>query len=601
MAGFCVVALLGIYFSRLYWVSRWLDAKLRSVSGLDVRTEMTALDTRGAEAIFHFPDGNRIGPVRIGWTARNLTSEAGLVRVSQDLAKLKWGNVTGDGAHVELDLRLAGLEIKSLRLVARAKDLFVDGTQIHKPDIFIDLQAGKSVVRAVALLPATGAFSLSYTGTPMDPTQALAGHGPFQLVIPGLKLEAEADWKLSSSLEELDLKLEKARLAATTPALRTFLPEPLPLQLTLWRGAGARAKLDLKVDEFQPPGIGWNPVGLVLALNAQGPIFTGNGEVKDLIGEKVAGFKLEGRWDVPQAKIRVKESWSFPTFDPSRLHEGLTEFKPRAGTVLLDAVAECRKNVCTSSGDLELAGVSADYEGVPMQGVAFKAGLESLWPVRLKAPAHLSAARLGSRLPLEKVEVGVASKGGNLLRLELESAVWAGGRVKATPFVFDFTHPVFQTRLSVAEIDLQKVLAGAEMEQIEGQGVLSGEVPLDLRRDGLYVKKGRLSAGAGGGWIKYASGMVDSAPIIYLDQFEDLVAQGEQALAMKALDNFRFTKLEADLDRDPNGGLDADLHLAGSNPELIKGQPFEFNVRLSGQVEEAVKRSLFRTGWEKLK
>jgi hypothetical protein len=83
--------------------------------------------------------------------------------------------------------------------------------------------------------------------------------------------------------------------------------------------------------------------------------------------------------------------------------------------------------------------------------------------------------------------------------------------------------------------------------------------------------------------------------IVTLGEFQDLLGRGSQALAFKALDNFHYTKLELNVSRRPPQIMSADVHLKGSNPELARGQIFELNLPITGDLETLLKRSLLDT------
>ncbi len=61
---------------------------------------------------------------------------------------------------------------------------------------------------------------------------------------------------------------------------------------------------------------------------------------------------------------------------------------------------------------------------------------------------------------------------------------------------------------------------------------------------------------------------------------------------LSALKNFHYKTLRIKLDRRSNGNASVNLHLRGSNPDFFKGHPVEFNLNLSGHLDEILQRGL---------
>lgn len=84
------------------------------------------------------------------------------------------------------------------------------------------------------------------------------------------------------------------------------------------------------------------------------------------------------------------------------------------------------------------------------------------------------------------------------------------------------------------------------------------------------IEKGRLYARAPGGIVEYKGQTSDS-----LQQSNPMVK-----LAMRALENYHYNKLQADINYQPDGALNLALKFQGKNPDFFDGQATHFNLSL---------------------
>jgi len=139
-----------------------------------------------------------------------------------------------------------------------------------------------------------------------------------------------------------------------------------------------------------------------------------------------------------------------------------------------------------------------------------------------------------------------------------------------------------ELRLAVAGVDLQQVFALADIGGLAGTGRLSGEIPLVIEDGRLIVADGVLAAEAPG-QVSYRP---DSPP-------PALQAGGESvSLALSALTDFRYDELRLNLDRAAGGDMVVAIHIKGRNPGFYEGYPVEFNLNVSGKLDQVLDRSL---------
>ncbi|WP_157199384.1 intermembrane phospholipid transport protein YdbH family protein [Methylomonas koyamae] len=116
--------------------------------------------------------------------------------------------------------------------------------------------------------------------------------------------------------------------------------------------------------------------------------------------------------------------------------------------------------------------------------------------------------------------------------------------------------------------------------QLSGTGSVDGELPLKLATGSIELQDGALR-GTRPGTLRYQSPADDGN------------------LAFQALRNLVYHRLQAQLNYQPSGDYRIGLRLEGHNPEVLSGHPLAFNLNISGQLPELLRRGLVTGNFER--
>lgn len=251
-------------------------------------------------------------------------------------------------------------------------------------------------------------------------------------------------------------------------------------------------------------------------------------------------------------------SWNDSTIEP-RSRASIT--MRGVGGTLFDA------SFTGTEGTLRLTGFPAWHSDSPaemrVEGVGFGISAENMV---LKITMKKSATA-PSDIVIEDAFAELFEGTARVPRFELKSG-------KVLPFTIELD-----------QIDLTAVLKLAG-ESVEGSGKLSGRIPVESRPEGFVVENGEVSALPPGGSLRY----VPSAETI-----ASAVSNAGLDLALRALDQFVYEKLDSKLQYHTDGALHADVSLFGSNPQLFNGRKVQFNINIEENIPSLLKSLRFAT------
>ncbi|MCB0331580.1 MAG: YdbH domain-containing protein, partial [Bdellovibrionales bacterium] len=118
-------------------------------------------------------------------------------------------------------------------------------------------------------------------------------------------------------------------------------------------------------------------------------------------------------------------------------------------------------------------------------------------------------------------------------------------------------------------LSLQKLVELVPDSPIDATGYLEATLPIKIAPGGVSISSGALRSRPPGGKIQYRP-KEDSASALG-DQYR-LVAQ--------ALEDYEYTRLEADVELDPKGEMLIKARLSGTNKKLNKTRPIDVNVNI---------------------
>jgi hypothetical protein len=283
---------------------------------------------------------------------------------------------------------------------------------------------------------------------------------------------------------------------------------------------------------------------------------------------------LTGRATVGPTRIRFRPGG----LQPAALSPRLAALRDVAGAVRVSAEAALdATGALRTSASLTFEDLAARTGDVELAGLAGRLRLGRLAPPVSAGPQELTARQITAGVPLEQPRIRFSlepGRRGPRLLIHEATAGLSGGTVAVADARWDSGAETNAFTVQVRDVPLGRLLSDWRIEGISGSGRLSGEVPVRFVPAGIAIEGGRLAA-AGPGVIQVDWGAAR----------ETLVGSAEQvALAVRALEDFRYKELTVGLAQPPGGDLTLAIGLEGANPAVLEGYPFRFNITLSGQL-----------------
>lgn len=171
---------------------------------------------------------------------------------------------------------------------------------------------------------------------------------------------------------------------------------------------------------------------------------------------------------------------------------------------------------------------------------------------------------------------------------------FAGGIIKVLPLQWKFQGPS-KISFLVNHLDLSQLLKNTG-GRLGGEGYFDGSGVLEVNSRGLRLESIHLK-NTNPGKVRYEDNtqLYFKKKIRYLNEFQGLLAQGQQALVLKALENFHYQSFEIQAERPSSGDLKVNLNFKGKNPDLANGQLFDISLPVEGNVESLLMGSLLQT------
>ncbi len=160
------------------------------------------------------------------------------------------------------------------------------------------------------------------------------------------------------------------------------------------------------------------------------------------------------------------------------------------------------------------------------------------------------------------------------------------GRFYSRKITLDFNHPVNRFTLKIRNINLASIARSQPLPGLSVDGKLDGVLPIELNQQGIYIHQGYFDNAGRKGYIRYqpktGKGQISTSPL--------------STIVLKALRDFRYSKLAANLSYTPDGRMSAALHLAGVSPELGKNQRVKLNINTQQNIKDLLKSLRYTQG-----
>lgn len=312
--------------------------------------------------------------------------------------------------------------------------------------------------------------------------------------------------------------------------------------------------------------------GLTLDIAASGASnrlkVNGTVSIDTAAGGGSASFKLTPLLFVPGALQPV---------DIAPLLEGLTRVQAELRSE--GRLAWNRGGLTRSSAKISLSNASMTTGAGRVEGLTTSLTLSSLWPPRSEPSQELSAdsyetggvtfTDLSARYRVVEGE-GDFPETLPLLLIEHAELRFGRGLFEVSEVLIDPLSDRQGATVDVEGLELKDLFDLADLENVTGEGAMSGSVPFSISDGNVVIQNGRLeSTGPGVFNIRSAEA---KAALSGAGDYVDLVLQ--------ALENFQYERLSIAVNKPAEGNSVLQLKVLGSNPDVLDGHPFDINLNL---------------------
>ena len=251
-----------------------------------------------------------------------------------------------------------------------------------------------------------------------------------------------------------------------------------------------------------------------------------------------------------------------------------------AGTLGVSGSAAWSAAGMTSAMVAEIAGGALQARVAALDGIDARVVFDSVWPLATPPGQKVTIRSLDAGIALAELAATFRIVPEGALLVERAAWPWMGGTMRMDGVRLTPGANRHDLTLEVAGLDMAQLFKRIDLEGLAGNGRLSGRLPIQVIGGTPFIRRGRLVADRGGGTIRFTGKAVAAA----------LEGGGESTdILARALENFRYTALEIDLDGETTGAVRLRAHLAGANPDLYDGYPVALNLNLEGDLGELLR------------
>ncbi len=219
------------------------------------------------------------------------------------------------------------------------------------------------------------------------------------------------------------------------------------------------------------------------------------------------------------------------------------------------------------------------------RGVNGALAFDSLAPVATAGEQTITVDGVDlDALVLENGEIAFDMPGDETVRIARAFFPWFGGTLGVYDASASMASGEAFADLRVDRIDLDRVLTYFDMDGLDGEGILSGVLPLAVRDGRAFIEDGRLES-QGPGAVRYESAATDQAA----------AAGGEAEIAFDILRDLQYDSLSIGINGPLDGRLAFEMRFKGSGEVSANSQtvrvPVNYNITLDAALLELVNQA----------
>jgi len=280
----------------------------------------------------------------------------------------------------------------------------------------------------------------------------------------------------------------------------------------------------------------------------------------------------EHPFDVTAGRLALSAAVTWGA-DPRRVSTGSDDRQKPGGVIVRQG------QVAIMAKDLD-----GYYEDILVEDVntTITVNATSLDDVTMAGPATVRIGRVDPGVALENIALTLRGLGFGdgagqpSVDLKDVSAHTLGGRVSSPRIHFDPARPSTRFTLKVDGVQLDRLLQLEQQQGLEGSGVLDGSIPITLNDKTVTIHEGHVAVRPPGGVIRFAPQEETRRMLVQ--------AKPEMGLVLRALENFRYDVLRAEVNYQEDGTLLLETRLEGRNPDMKESPPVHFNLNVEENV-----------------
>lgn len=425
---------------------------------------------------------------------------------------------------------------------------------------------------AVALRMGAGPLQASYRLN-NEPASPVRGTWPAFNVT--MLMTGDRVAKLDGAFDGLDLALPKAGV----------LVQSAKGEVKLIDDTIRKASLSAKTIKSTASPAQWAPFELTATASGPTRHMTFESLLSDMTGAFVLEAKGSGSPRQGRASIRlypitfIADVQELATFLPA-FGQNITS---GTGVISFDGAISWQPDKLESHGTLTLKEIGFNAPQADVTDLNSEISFKSLMPLLTKDTQRIDITLLNVGMPLTAgvIRFNIAQPN----KVEMREARFNGadGMLSTEPFSLDLTNPGrFQVSVIGTNLKLSKIFELTGIEGLNGNGFLSGRIPLEVSPDGIKIQQGVLDAGVTG---TLAYNPAQLPPFL---QGKDMKAQ----MLREALKDFHYEELSLKLNGLIGNRQTVTLKARGRNPNFLEGHPVELNVNLNGPLANVLRSTL---------